>query len=105
MQEVESIDFLSTTVVLEDGDRRDIEWNHLMQYTWMTDKNSVEIYEGDIVYVDWYVDWFAGKREVLYHKWAYIRQDSWWGDRNIGNNIKDIKVIWNIYENPELLSD
>lgn len=86
----------------------------VMQYTGLKDKNGKEIYEGDIVKIkdDWeeygwkageigfieYKDYFFGislpslnKPETRYIVYADV------------NSGKDVEIIGNIYENPELL--
>lgn len=94
---IEKIDGVYTAKFLED-----IE---LMQYTGLKDKNSVKIFEGDIVKhvkgntykVEFYNGGFKLLRfnvyegkPVAYHDFEVRRMD-------------EMEVIGNIYENPELL--
>ena len=72
-----------------------------MQYTGLKDRNGKEIYEGDIL------DYGYGKFEVLYHKGSFKIRKLKFENGNVhlleDCSFDDIKVIGNIYENPELL--
>lgn len=71
----------------------------LMQYTGLKDKNDVEIFEEDIVeYYECSIKEIE-KVEFLHGCFCPIGQSDW-----IDNNkIHDMKIIGNIYENPELI--
>ena len=81
---------------------RDFEEVELMQYTGLKDKNGKEIYEGDIYHVGdknirylvvWFDSGFEGKQ---LRSTSYAGLKSW---------AKDIEILGNIYENPELLEE
>lgn len=103
----------------------------LMQFTWLLDKNWKEIYEGDIVSLqEWHDSWavrfdwrnancseiFLEIKDIFTLRGLNIEwrtfNSFWYKDEEerfklfwSGYYIETAEVIWNIYENPELLSN
>lgn len=78
----------------------EVENIEVMQYTGMKDIKGVEIYEGDILQSEHYF-----RYQVVFKGDCWrceSLKNSRFKNRFIG---RDLKVIGNIYENPELLED
>lgn len=111
MARVADINFNRERINLNAADIGSFDNIELMQYTGLKDKNGVEIYEGDIVKANGYIyKVIYWEEEAKYHLTSdYYDSDCSFGDVGDafikGNNgeYKDLEVIGNIYENPELL--
>ena len=76
---------------------------YIMQYTGLKDKNGVEIYENDLIKGDLYDSRLPTMGEVVFDE-----HFSFYANKNEAGNtplhrITNIKIIGNIYENPELV--
>jgi len=72
----------------------------LMQYTGLKDKNGKDIYEGDVV------QGIHGKYPVAWNDERAAFEARIIGFASIpSNQWKEVEIIGNIYENPELLTD
>ncbi|HGF8068524.1 TPA: YopX family protein [Enterococcus faecium] len=99
--------FIAPLVNLGGGMWGMIDKYELMQSTGMKDKNGVEIFEGDLVEHDDNLngDWETFEAcEVVYDK-DYAQFCFKWDAGNFLTDYRNLNVIGNIYENPELSGD
>lgn len=76
------------------------EVDFVTQYTGLKDKNGKEIYEGDIITCS---NGMAYQYEVEFVFGCFIGHDKATGFSKKLYDMKDLEVVGNIYENPELL--
>jgi len=72
----------------------------LMQFTGLTDKNGVEIYEGDIIYFQHNEPWYDLTAQIVWNCFSFMLKGMY---LNYCRDEGTVEVIGNIYENPELL--
>ena len=77
----------------------------LMQSTGLYDKNGQEIFEGDILFGHAGEDfWEIVEFDTEEGRW--IRRDIWYNSKlDLSENNELMKIVGNIYENPELLEE
>lgn len=89
----------------KDGDTMKV-----MQYTGLKDKNGKEVYEGDILGINDDRPVLTTRYKVFYERGQWICQDEEMNWTNLpdmehcGDSLLFLKVVGNIYENPELLN-
>ena len=113
MHEVEQIDWVGEDIGLTPCSRScytsiTAENAILMQYTELKDRNGKEIYESDIVRCRLGEHWNYKETigTVLFHcgEWALEEKGSMFFKIKL-YRCKEIEIIGNIYENPELLCE
>ena len=116
MHAVEQIDFIARQVWLSDGDQRDMDYGNLLQRTWLKDSKGKDIYEGDIV-KGTEKRMGCGIVEFGWHATSDYCYASIANGRYISCDLEHpeleqtqaltqgevYEIIWNIYENPDLL--
>ena len=80
----------------------------LCQYTGLKNFNGKEIYEGDIVRSEWFLGWI-GVAKYLDNNQSFVFESidkNYRGSRvSLGRTEQYVKILGNIYENPELLEE
>ena len=74
----------------------------IMQFTGLLDKNRKEIYEGDVV--SGYPTWGQQRKKKSEVHNVFFADGNFMCDRYALSLVREIEIIGNIYENPELLN-
>jgi hypothetical protein len=96
--EIKCIEFYKDGIIYVNNDTVPIK--QLIQYAGLKDKNSKEIYEGDIL------QWEPGIVAEVYwdNQWGYLTKNGEKCGGGLGLSAPEyIEIVGNIYENPELL--
>ena len=118
MNRVDYIDFVNGVIGMSNENVRDYEQPihrvNIMQYTGCRDKNGIEIFEGDIlhwkdcepvddemVYEDIIVVYWSDE----FMMWKAKNEDTDYIDLYDYSDNRELEVLGNIYENPELLDE
>lgn len=95
---------ISQTHIFENSVQEKLEYDAVRQYTWIKDKNWLEIYEGDYIKIydenglfNW--EWVVKLRDCAFHvfdDYTILRDMS-------SGGYGEAEIMGNIYENPKLL--